>query len=273
MNKKYLIIVEGKKDEVKIFSNLLIKLGFKVESGKDIDFGKTNFKEVSETFTMNNLEVLILHSAQSRIHDIVIKFDNSKDDIERFFGFATNYFQGIFLIFDIDHNDNDDVKNMFEKFQDEYSGLLLVSSPCIEVLGDLDNKIIGKKKFYDLSKEYKGVLNLFFDKNYQCNVWEYISDNFFELLLKALEKNYNDFNEKNIMEHPRLVIEKINEKNIRNNYKSGGKMITECHFEYFTTVVYVFIAFIFGLTSEINNYSKVKDFFKNNIGLKQIDKI
>ena len=268
MNKKYLIIVEGIKDEVKIFSNLLIKLGFKVERGKDIDFKKNNFNEVLETFKKNNLEVLVLHSVQNRIHDIVIKFDNSKEDIERFFGFATNYFQGIFLIFDIDHNDKQDVEDMFKMFQDEYSGLLLVSSPCIEVLCDLDNKIIGKKKFYDLSKEYKGCLNSFFDKNYHCNVWEHISNNFFELLLKALEKNYNDFKEKNIMEHPHLVIEKINEKNIRKNYKSGDKTITECYFEYFTTVVYVFIAFIFGLTNEINNYSKVKDFFESKIELK-----
>ena len=172
------------------------------------------------------------------------------------------------MIFDIDHNDKQDVEDMFKMFQDEYSGLLLVSSPCIEVLCDLDNKIIGKKKFYDLSKEYKGCLNSFFDKNYHCNVWEHISNNFFELLLKALEKNYNDFKEKNIMEHPHLVIEKINEKNIRKNYKSGDKTITECYFEYFTTVVYVFIAFIFGLTNEINNYSKVKDFFESKIELK-----
>ena len=268
MNKKYLIIVEGEVDEVDIFEKIFLSLGFKVSRDKTLNFKNINLDLASKIFSNLDKDIYIVHSIQNRIHDIVIKFDNSKDDIERFFGFATNYFQGIFLIFDIDHNDEQDVEDMFKMFQDEYSGLLLVSSPCIEVLADLDNKIIGKKKFYDLSKEYKGVLNLFFDKNHHCNVWEYITDNFFNLLIKALEKNYNDFKENNIMEHPKLVIEKINKINIRNNYQRNGITITECEYHYFTTVIYVFIAFIFGLTSEIDNYSKVKEFFENNNKLK-----
>lgn len=263
MNKKYLIIVEGEVDEVDIFEKIFLSLGFKVSRDKTLNFKNINLDLASKIFSNLDKDIYIVHSIQNKIHDIVIKFDKQTEDIEKFFGLSSNFFQGIFLIFDIDHNDKEDVDLMFNKFQDEYTGLLLVSSPSIEVLADINNKILGKTKFNSLTKEYKGKLNSYFDTNHHCNVWEYISNNFFNLLIKVLEKNYNDFKENNIMEHPKLVIEKINQLNIRNNYQCNGKTITECEYHYFTTVIYVFVAFVFGLTLEINNYSKVLNFFRN----------
>lgn len=268
MNKKYLIIVEGEVDEVDIFEKIFLSLGFKVSRDKTLNFKNINLDLASKIFSNLDKDIYIVHSIQNKIHDIVIKFDKQTEDIEKFFGLSSNFFQGIFLIFDIDHNDKEDVDLMFNKFQDEYTGLLLVSSPSIEVLADINNKILGKTKFNSLTKEYKGKLNSYFDTKHHCNVWEYISNNFFNLLIKALEKNYNDFKENNIMEHPKLVIDKINKINIRNNYQRNGITITECEYHYFTTVIYVFIAFIFGLTSEIDNYSKVEDFFESKIELK-----
>ena len=65
------------------------------------------------------------------------------------------------------------------------------------------------------------------------------------------------------MEHPRLVVDKINKMNDRINYKNEkGKIITECFYRYFTTVIYVFIAYINGLTIQIDNYDIVYNFFK-----------
>lgn len=63
------------------------------------------------------------------------------------------------------------------------------------------------------------------------------------------------------MNHPKLIVDKVNKMNIRNNYKSLGKYHTEFKFRYFTTCIYVFVAFIFGLTIEENNYNKVLEFF------------
>ena len=73
-------------------------------------------------------------------------------------------------------------------------------------------------------------------------------------------KKKEDFNEENIMEHPRLIIDKINSLNKRMNCKDKEKSYVI--YNYLTTVVYVFIAYINGLTKEINNYSLVRDFFE-----------
>ncbi len=61
------------------------------------------------------------------------------------------------------------------------------------------------------------------------------------------------------MEHPHLVKDKINEINIRINDKEKSYV----EYRYFTTVVYVMIAYINKLTIDIDNYDKVYDFFKS----------
>lgn len=38
-----------------------------------------------ETLTKDNVDIVITKSNKSRIHDIVIKFDNKIEDIEKFF--------------------------------------------------------------------------------------------------------------------------------------------------------------------------------------------
>ena len=55
------------------------------------------------------------------------------------------------------------------------------------------------------------------------------------------------------MEHPYSIIKKINSENIRNK--------DEVIYRYFTTVVYVAIANIHGLTKMIDNYDNVRKFF------------
>ena len=59
------------------------------------------------------------------------------------------------------------------------------------------------------------------------------------------------------MEHPFLVINKINEDNERSE--------ETVNYRYFTTVIYVCISFALGLTEKINNYQTVYNFFKNKI--------
>lgn len=262
VNKKYLIIVEGSRDEVNVFSKVFSKYGYKVATSS-IDFKKID--EVSfETLTKNNVDIVIAKSNQSRIHDIVIKFDNRIEDIEKFFNFESNQFQAIFLVFDVDHNDKDDLEKMFSQFNSEDSGLLLVSSPSLEVYGDPNYNKVREDKFFNITKEYKAKLNLYYQKEYKCNVWEYITNNFDSLSINFLKKNTEEFNERNILEHPNLVIEKINEINVRNNYSINNVKFTECIYRYYTTVIYVMIAYIEGLTREIDSYQKVLDFFTNN---------
>lgn len=267
LNKKYLIIVEGSRDEINVFSKIFSKYGYKIATSS-IDFKKMD--EISfETLTKDNVDIVIAKSNQSRIHDLVIKFDNKIEDIEKFFNFESNHFQGIFLVFDVDHNDKDDLEKMYNQFNSEDSGLLLVSSPSLEVYGDPNYNKDREDKFSNISKEYKGKLNLYYQSKYKCNVREFIANNFGSLSINYLKKNTEEFNERNILEHPGLVIRRINELNVRHNYFINDVKYTECIYRYYTTVIYVMIAHIEGLTREIDNYQITLDFFTNNANSKK----
>lgn len=93
---------------------------------------------------------------------------------------------------------------------------------------------------------------------------EYIQRNFESLALKFLDYNQHEFDSNNVMEHPSLVIDKINKLNERKNWTENGEKMSECRYRYYTTVIYVLLAFVFGLTIEIDNYSKVRDFLTKN---------
>lgn len=254
-SKKYLAIVEGSKTEYKILKSVLENQNFVVSNKSEINFKNTNRFNLN-IFTQDNIDIFILSSAQSRIHDVLINIDKNSDDIEKFFGFTSNYFNGIFLIFDVEHNDCDDLEKMFKNFNDENSGLLLISSPCIEVLGDLKRE---EFECYDIKKEYTHKLNADYDSQYKCSIESFIIKYFENLVLFYLKDNRDRFEENNIMEHPRLVVDLVNKENIRDN--SNGK--NYCHIRYFTTVIYVMIAYINGLTKEIDNFQLVYDFFSS----------
>ena len=90
---------------------------------------------------------------------------------------------------------------------------------------------------------------------------DYIKDNFNELMLFFLRKNQRDFGENNIMEHPRLILESINTNNVRVNCPNREDSYVV--YRYFSTVIYVAIAYANGLTREIDNYRLVEGFFSN----------
>jgi len=258
MENNYLLIVEGRKTEPNIFQSVLVKYGFnvvvsdeKLDTAYDIELNYTNFKK-----DQNN--VFIIEGPRNRIHDF-LKYYNSNDSLEKALRFANNSFKGIFLMYDVDHNDEEDIKEMYDKFKDESSGLLLLSSPCIEVLGEYDHE-----RFIECNKvtEYKADLNKHYCLEYG-NVVNYIIDNFETLCTYYLDKNYKDFDEPNIMEHPRLVIELINRYNTRVNYPKDSKEKSYVIYRYLTTVIYVFIAYINGLTTNIDNYDNVRNYFLN----------
>ena len=69
---------------------------------------------------------------------MLIKFNQNEEDFEKYFNYHSKYFQGIFLLYDVDHNSNVDIGNLMNKFNDEFTGMLLLSSPRIEVIGDFN---------------------------------------------------------------------------------------------------------------------------------------
>lgn len=142
---------------------------------------------------------------------------------------------------------------MYSLFQDETTGMLLLSSPCIEVLADF-NKERKQEKYVHL-REYKTQINI----HHKGLTKQYIREHFNQIMLFFLEKNYEDFKEKNVMEHPKLIIDKINELNERVNLQD--KESSYVIYRYFSTVIYVAIASAFSLTKEVDNFDIVKSFF------------
>ena len=258
MPNNYLLVVEGSYDEKSILGRAFERYGFNVIACKEKitvdsfgDFYKYELKS-------NNNNIVIIEGPRNRIHDFLLCFDSEYGSIEKLFHYSTYYFSGIFLIYDVDHNDNDDINLMFNKFNNESDGLLLLNSPSLEVLSDLEVETERELRFNHLS-QYKKNLNMLHNKLGNGNLIEYVNSNFDEIMLKFLKMNKNEFNELNIMEHPRLIKDRINYRNDRINTKEESYVI----FRYFTTVIYVAIAFSNKLTNEIDNYEKVYSFFDN----------
>jgi len=93
--------------------------------------------------------------------------------------------------------------------------------------------------------------------------FDYIENHFDKLMLYFLDKNHEDFHEEDVMWHPGRIIEWINERNTRVNRKEDSYVI----YRYFSTVVYVVIAYANGLTRETNNYEAVRVFFTERAGM------
>ena len=254
MNKNILLIVEGSVDEQNIFGDVFSSYGFNTiisDEKMNID-GFGQFEKFQYKLNKNN--VVIIQGPRNRIHDFLKLYNENEMSIEKAFSYSYAFFSGIFLIFDVDHNDCDDIEEMFRRFSDESTGMLLLSSPCIEVLADY-NRTREEMKCRHL-KEYKADIKC----HYKGRTNKYIVQNFNELILFFLKKNYEEFGESNVMEHPGLIIKQINSLNDRVNCED--KELSYVIYRYFSTVVYVAIAYANGLTKEIDNFDIVKDFLE-----------
>lgn len=254
MNKNILLIVEGSVTEPNIFNDVFLKYGFNtIVSGEKMDIEDAGQFEKFE-YNLDKNNVVIIQGPRNRIHDFLKLYNENEMSIEKAFSYPYAFFSGIFLIYDVDHNDCDDVEQMFIKFSDESTGMLLLSSPCVEVIADY-NRERGESKYSHLS-EYSADIN----EHYKGATNAFIVNNFNDLMLYFLTKNYNDFKETNVMEHPNRILEFINKYNDRVNCED--KEQSYVIYRYFSTVVYVAIAYANGLTREIDNYENVYSFFK-----------
>lgn len=238
--------------EPNILDWVLKEYGYEVViEEKQNTYSNINLTKIELSNGKNN--AVIVKAPRNRLTDALMAYEKENVDLHKMFGNG-ELFNGVYIIYDVDHTSNEDLIKAYNLHNDENdNGLLLVSSPCIEVLTDLnreqDLKI--KKSF----KEYKAERNTVLQSKYKCNCEEYIKNNFNEIVIYYLDKNYKELNETNIMNHPKFVIDKINKENYRSK--------TECTIRYFTTVLYVAIAHMKGLTKKIDNYKEVKEFFEN----------
>lgn len=260
MYNNYLLVVEGANDEKDILQCAFKRYGFNVIKCKEKisvesfgDFYKYELKSDTDN-------VVIVEGPRNRIHDFLVKFDTEYEAIDKLFHYPTYHFSGIFLIYDVDHNDNKDVELMFNKFNNESDGMLLLNSPCLEVLADINVDSKRELRFNHLS-EYKKNLNVYHNLKGNKSSVNYIIEHFDEIMIYYLKLNRDEFDENNIMEHPRLIKDKINLENERVNCKK--KENSYVIFRYFTTVLYVAIAYANKLTNEIDNYEIVHSFFES----------
>ncbi|MCQ2802935.1 MAG: hypothetical protein MJ225_04650 [Bacilli bacterium] len=257
MNKNILLIVEGSRSEQNIFSNVFLKYGFNtIVSDEKMDIeGIGKFDKFQYELNKNN--IVIIQGPRNRIHDFLNLYNENEMSIEKFFNYTYAFFHAIFLIYDVDHNDCEDVEEMFNRFSDETTGMLLLSSPCIEVIADYNHNR-GESRYCHL-EEYKADINT----HYNGQTMSLISKSFNELMLYYLDKNFNEFHESNVMEHPGIIVSYINKYNDRINCKN--KDDSYVIYRYFSTVVYVAIAYANGLTKEIDNYMRVRSFLSDNV--------
>ncbi len=252
INKKFLLIVEGKKTEPTIFESIFLRYGFTVNTGPQIPLN--HFRK--EEYFINDSQINIFQGPRNRIGEMLKKYKDNSTDLQKIFKECGEICAGIFIIYDVDHTSNQDLKAFSDLFSDELEGLLLVSSPCIEVMSDI-NRTEPLECIH--LKEYKSTLNKKFNKPHKSTM-QYIINNFESLSIEIIDKNVKELHSSNVMEHPHLIIDLINKNNIRYDDPDNKSVV----YRYFTTVVYVAVAYILGLTKEIDNAEIVKDFFKKH---------
>lgn len=259
MARNFLIITEGSKTEPDIFEAVFNRYGYKVYKKDRItvpgenDSFELDVAELSE----QDINIVIAQGPRNRIHDFLGIIDLRRDDIERLFSGLESIFSGVFLVYDVDHTSREELSAMFERFQDETTGLLLLSSPCVEILSEIDRT---EPIITDHLKSYKAERNIWAHQEFHKSAKDYIIDSFEEQVIYYIIKNCEDSGSDNVMEHPAFVLGKINELNER---KYESRKIQPVVYRYFTTVLYVCIAYILGLTKQIDNSATVIDFFRS----------
>lgn len=261
MSRNFLIIVEGAVTEKSILKSVFEKYDLKVFNSGKIELHKNiNDLFINIYDTSENDKVFLVQGPRNRIHDWLNLIKTNEEDFERFFKGINGNFAGIFIVYDVDHTSKTDLELMFQKYNDETDrGLLLLSSPCIEVLADIGRV---KPLLCNHLKEYKSELNVKFNTEGMESAQNYIIKNFNELVLYYIDKNTKESGNDNVMEHPQFVLKKINELNERDDDPQNSFAVC---YRYFTTVIYVCIAYINGLTKEINNAEIVRKFFLSGI--------
>lgn len=256
---RFLILTEGARTEINIFQRVLERYGLRVIRISRIEsFTEPESLQLLGTeLECDRTSVLIAQAPRNRLKDLLSYYRRDNIDLNLVFGSRDRFFNGIFLLFDVDHTDNTSLEEIYTRHNDETdSGLLLISSPCIEILSEPGRT---EELRVNHLKEYKRERNNFFSDVLRLgmNAEEYIAENFEKLAVSYLDRNFNDFRDANVMNHPESVIKKVNELNFRSE--------EEVIYRYFTTVVYVLIACIFGFSIKTDSYSSLREFLLSHV--------
>ena len=272
--KKYLAIVEGKSMECEVLEYGLSTYGFQVNDNLIKDY---KLDDYSNMFTVKCLEnkdkqFVILQSNQSRIKDFINTIDKESSDISRLL--VGKDFVSIFLIFDIDHNTKEEIDASFNKFNEPSTGLLILSSPCFEVIAPYSND----KQYEGISfKKFKTSKSTYYSDNFHISTKDYIKYSFNELLIHHLKNNKDKYDIEELQEtndityHPEYIIILSNKYNIR---EGSDELSYKVNYTYFSSILYVVLLYLFDFARYSDSYTKLLNFLINKqkeIDNKEID--
>lgn len=109
MKNNVLLLTEGSVDEQDIFSYAFEKYGVKSFPIKKriIDLAEGQFGEFE--LSLGNTNVFIIQGPRNRVHDFLKLLEDPNIILEKVFNYEYAFFQKIFLIYDVDHNDCEDI--------------------------------------------------------------------------------------------------------------------------------------------------------------------
>ncbi len=247
----YLFLVEGEVFEFQLLEECYGRFGF-VQQGNSIkkqtiiDGKKVLFEQ--EFLFLGDKRITIMKNIQPRLYVFLKNFQTNRDNIENLLDDSYVSYSGIFYINDVDHTTGAELWSLYSLLPTPENGLLLPSNPCIEAIGDTYNFTCHVEQHV---REYKKLLDYCFssdpkagkERNYHAD----LCINIISHLKRLLIKNTETFQDQNVLDHPGLFVERVSTTN------SGDPDRTNLYFDYLSTVLYVSIAYVFGITKREEN--------------------
>lgn len=251
MNKCALLVVEGSVTEPTIFKYIFEKYGYKFVNMMDNDWIAYKV-DISE-----NKTIYLIQGDRNRLNEFLNEY-SEYDTLSQKYGIddvvALNY-----IIYDFDYVTKDKMKELQKKFTSPQEGELLLSNPCIEVIAEKDFDYVHDNHSSFYKKRIKKILT---DEKYRSIegvklIESYVCENFEDLMINHIKRNCEVFETNNVNEHPSKLIEHVMSTNIIDEEKEFFR------FYYLSTVIYVAIADLEGLTKDIDNANNVIEYFEN----------
>ncbi|MDY6391364.1 MAG: hypothetical protein SPL80_00830 [Bacilli bacterium] len=261
---RHLLICEGEKPEFRIITGLLQSYGFsvtkEVRTSLPIDGKKIPVTYLQLTDQIR--EVVVIKDRYCRIGELLVHMDTEWVDLGLMLPFQLDEdeFASILFLHDVDHASDADLRDLMAKLNNPEEGLLLISNPCIEALGDFYESHI---HVHEHCKEYKKVLERRFTRR-KSNIGTsssfsaFLAEQARFFMALRLCENVVSFQEKDLLLHPSLFVDRC----VRTNHTNNG--VFPADFSPISSVAYVLVGCIFNLFAQEDNSSIVLDKLKEN---------
>ena len=259
MSKKYLAIVEGEDMEPEILEYALSTYyGFNVLradnrlSSLPLGFKKTLIYD-------GNDEFYIVQGRRNRIKELLKEtLEETHSSIER--AFSNENFAGIFLVYDVDHNSNEEIEEARGRFNNISDGLLTLSVPCVECVLEKDFKPYVSSSY----KGYKTAKNEWCTEQAGVSSKEFIKYEFNRLMIENLLRNKKVFAKESLPEPNDVSLhgEYSLDLNARYNIRTGrSEKDYRVEISYYASVLYLILLHVKGHARYSDSFDSLLAFF------------